>query len=374
MNKRVVFFLAFLLSALPAFAQQPIRQLPTDVDDGSIATGQTATVGLNLGMALDNGGIWRRVTFGTAGTPSTQVTTIQGIGGGTAVPVSQSGTWTLQPGNTANTTPWLFTISQGGNSATVNSSGQISVNCAAGCIGGVSEDALHSSGDAGTQMLTVRSATTPVDRSAGATNGDYEPLQVDANGRLYTNSTFYSSSGAEIIADTQGTHNVAITPASTTGNFGMCRTAATPPTAAGADDRASLFTCDRNGIIQASFVPTANTGYAASSCVVQSAASTNATNCKNAAGNIYGIQAINTTATIYYLRLYNLSSSPTCSSSTGFIRTLPVPASTTGAGFMANETVGEAFGTGIGFCITGGGSSTDNTNAATGVYVTILYK
>ena len=34
-------------------------------------------------------------------------------------PVSQSGTWTVQPGNTANTTPWLITINQGGNSAIV---------------------------------------------------------------------------------------------------------------------------------------------------------------------------------------------------------------------------------------------------------------
>lgn len=32
---------------------------------------------------------------------------------------TQSGTWTVQPGNTANTTPWLTTISQGGNSAVV---------------------------------------------------------------------------------------------------------------------------------------------------------------------------------------------------------------------------------------------------------------
>lgn len=33
--------------------------------------------------------------------------------------VSQSGTWTVQPGNTANTTPWLATINQGSNSAVV---------------------------------------------------------------------------------------------------------------------------------------------------------------------------------------------------------------------------------------------------------------
>lgn len=46
-------------------------------------------------------------------------------GSGVTQPVSgtvaatQSGTWTVQPGNTANTTPWLTTINQGGNSAAV---------------------------------------------------------------------------------------------------------------------------------------------------------------------------------------------------------------------------------------------------------------
>jgi hypothetical protein len=38
------------------------------------------------------------------------------------------------------------------------------------------------------------------------------------------------------------------------------------------------------------------------------------------------------------------------------------------------QQIPQSFTTGIGFCLTGGGSSTDNTNAATGVYVTILYK
>lgn len=53
--------------------------------------------------------------MGTAGSPGTAVLTIQGVGSGTAVPVSgtvaatQSGTWTVQPGNTANTTAWLVT-------------------------------------------------------------------------------------------------------------------------------------------------------------------------------------------------------------------------------------------------------------------------
>lgn len=45
--------------------------------------------------------------------------------------VSQSGTWTVQPGNTANTTPWLATISQGGNSATVSAGGALKVDSSA---------------------------------------------------------------------------------------------------------------------------------------------------------------------------------------------------------------------------------------------------
>lgn len=45
-----------------------------------------------------------------------------------AIPVTQSGTWTVQPGNTANTTPWLETISQGGNSASVTASSALKVD------------------------------------------------------------------------------------------------------------------------------------------------------------------------------------------------------------------------------------------------------
>src|SRR5260221_298916 len=37
--------------------------------------------------------------------------------------VTQSGTWTVQPGNTANTTAWLFSISQGGNTVSVPTAG-----------------------------------------------------------------------------------------------------------------------------------------------------------------------------------------------------------------------------------------------------------
>lgn len=40
---------------------------------------------------------------------------------------TQSGTWTVQPGNTANTTPWLATVNNGGNSAAVKAASTAAV-------------------------------------------------------------------------------------------------------------------------------------------------------------------------------------------------------------------------------------------------------
>lgn len=44
------------------------------------------------------------------------------------ITANQGGTWTVQPGNTANTTPWLTTISQGGNSAAVSAANALKVD------------------------------------------------------------------------------------------------------------------------------------------------------------------------------------------------------------------------------------------------------
>jgi hypothetical protein len=125
---------------------------------------------------------------------------------------------------------------------------------------------------------------------------------------------------------------------------------------------------------ETTLVTTATTTDTALRCTLISAASTNSTNCKASAGNVYGYRFVNTTATLYYLRMYNATSAPTCSSATGFIESIPIPASATGAGIVAIEPMGEGYSTGIGFCFTGGSSSTDATNAATGVFGTILYK
>jgi hypothetical protein len=129
-----------------------------------------------------------------------------------------------------------------------------------------------------------------------------------------------------------------------------------------------------NVIGHVALVATATTTNATATCYLAATASTNSTSCKGAAGNVYGLRATNTTSTPYYLRLYNSASAPTCSSATGFVESVLIPANTLGSGVVESRPVGSAFSTGIGFCITGGASSTDNTNAADGVLVAVRYK
>ena len=120
-------------------------------------------------------------------------------------------------------------------------------------------------------------------------------------------------------------------------------------------------------IIAAAVVPVS------SACNILSTASTNSTNCKASAGNRLGGYVINITATLYYLRLYNTATAPTCSSATGFITSIPIPASTTGSGITYIIPNSVAFATGFGYCVTASSTSTANDNAAAGIFGELYY-
>jgi len=109
--------------------------------DGTITANIGTTNGLALDTTLTNGTQKTIITNGTndgyvlnsdpAGTEYALV--VRNIPSGTqmvagTVAATQSGTWTVQPGNTANTTPWLTTINEGGNSATVTASNALKVD------------------------------------------------------------------------------------------------------------------------------------------------------------------------------------------------------------------------------------------------------
>lgn len=94
-----------------------------------------------------------------------------------------------------------------------------------------------------------------------------------------------------------------------------------------------------------------------------SAATTNATSLKAAPGAVGFIYAVNLNAAVRYLKLYNKASAPTVGTDTP-IATLPIPASTTGAGFMLPIPGGVAFSTGIAYAVTTGVADSDTTAVA----------
>lgn len=106
-----------------------------------------------------------------------------------------------------------------------------------------------------------------------------------------------------------------------------------------------------------------------------SAASTNSTSVKGSAGNLCDLVVVNTTLVIYYLKIYDSATAPTCSSATNIKHVYPIPNNSgTGGGIVRSLALGESYANGIGYCLTGGGGDTDNTNAAIGVFIEASYK
>jgi hypothetical protein len=91
----------------------------------------------------------------------------------TGAVVISSGSVTANAGTNLNTS--ALALETGGNLATVAALSR-------------AEDAAHSSGHTGVMLLAVRESTA-TDLSVGATDGDYEPLQVSASGRVWASAT-----------------------------------------------------------------------------------------------------------------------------------------------------------------------------------------
>lgn len=102
-----------------------------------------------------------------------------------------------------------------------------------------------------------------------------------------------------------------------------------------------------------------------------SAASTNATSVKASAGELGLIYAVNLNAAVRYLKLYNKASAPTVGTDTP-VATLPIPASTTGAGFSLPIPEGLAFSTGIAYAVTTGYADADTGAVAAGEIFLLL--
>lgn len=186
---------ALLLWVAPVSAQSTnifLNGIPPSVNSG---TKDTGTV---------------RVVVATDQPQNTNAWLVTGIGG--TFPATQSGTWTVQPGNTANTTAWLVTGLGGTFPATQSGSWTVGVNnypttvgtaIAVRCVDttGATFEACGGSGGSGTEytedtaaaanpvggaLIAVRSDTLGAVTDA---NGDNVALRATNNGELYVKQT-----------------------------------------------------------------------------------------------------------------------------------------------------------------------------------------
>lgn len=110
---------------------------------------------------------------------------------------------------------------------------------------------------------------------------------------------------------------------------------------------------------------TANQGTAANptTSTINSAATTNATSVKNAAGNLYSITASNVNAATRFLKIYNKASAPTVGTD---VPVLVIPIPTNSVQNIEFGTYGLRLGTGIALAITGAATDADTTAVAAG--------
>lgn len=173
------------LSWLPCSTTNPLSVSVSGMAPGSTVAISQATPGTTNGVSLAY--IGTNVVSsgnGIAGTGSQRVT-IASDNTPFTVNSAQSGTWTVQPGNTANTTPWLVNLASGtavighvitdsGSVTAASQSGAWSVTANAGTNLNTSLLALESGGNLATLAGIVsssRAAVNLISGQSGVTGG-----------------------------------------------------------------------------------------------------------------------------------------------------------------------------------------------------------
>ena len=342
-----------------------------------VATPPTFTDGQEGALQIDSGGrlLTSSRTFGAGGVALDAAT-------GAAVPANA-----LQVG-----------MAQGGNLiAMTGTSGNLNVQCA-NCSG---------SGVSTVDAATFTATTSLFAGSGGffqttATNnalttGQQGMFQVTANRALFSN--LRNAAGAEVgvaavplqvslantaangtavavsLAANQSVNTAqwattslgvptAYGTAPTTGNYIGVNAFVTNATAPGQATMAAsspVVIANNQSAVPVSFSVSATGGATISSAIAP--ATPAGVNLKASAGTVYSVNVTTVQATPIYVKLYNASSAPTCGSGTPVARFM-VPSNATaadGAGTNISFPVGLAFGTGIGYCVTGALADNDTT-------------
>lgn len=294
-------------------------------------------------------------SFSTAGTPDTQVSTVQGITGMTPVQVQSNGA-------NVSTEPTLSSLLTEVETLRQNAASDCQVGSAS-CNSGpqfVFDSMAFSTGVA----FSAVGGDGLVTRGRGSRNGVGYVAILSPDGSLN-----YGTSTTPFRIDPTGTTTQPVS-GTVTAN-------------AGTNLNTSALALEAGGNLAA--IKTAvelidNDQVGGDATAVITTASNNFTTARASPGRLIGVYLQNTTDTISYIRFYNDAAMVTgdCGSATNWVFSMPIsprPASPLTGGFMMPiPPAGIAFSTGVGFCITGGGANNDNTNAVANIYGVVVTK
>lgn len=141
------------------------------------------------------------------------------------VAATQNGTWTVQPGNTPNTTPWLATINQGGNSASVSASNALKVDASATTqpVSGTV------TANAGTGSFTVVQATAGNLNATVVGSGNFTNASISSTGSAPPSSAALTGASVTTSAPTYTTGQMSALSLTTAGALRTDASATTQP-------------------------------------------------------------------------------------------------------------------------------------------------
>lgn len=224
------------------------------------------------------------------------------------------------------------------------------------------EDAAHSSGDTGLMSLAVRKDTAA---ALADTDGDYQPLITDANGRLHVVATAATSSN--VVDD------AAFTPASSQVSMvGYTADESSTDSVDEGDGGAARMTLDRKQIVT-------HYPHTAGGCAIFRSLDLDETeeDVKTSAGQVYGLWFTNTATSTRWLKFYNATAANVTVGTTTPVLTVGLPGNSSDdiTGLFSNGGVGIAFDTAICVAATTGVADNDTgAPSANDVIVNIFYK
>lgn len=200
------------------------------------------SAGSNDGATLrtfeETGGVeWPGSVIAYADTISPGANVIQVVQVGNGLPVRQDGAWTVVPSDTPNTTPWVFSIKQGANTASVSVGGALKVE------GDVAVDSINTI----TNPVTVAQSTA-ANLLCTANQGGAWTVAATQSGAWNVGTVSTVTSVTNPVAATQsGAWTVGLSGAQTLANVTTVGTITNPVTVAQSTAANFLCTASQGG-------------------------------------------------------------------------------------------------------------------------------